>query len=351
MLAPWFGNSLYTWTGLIGVLLISLSAGYYLGGRLADRWPDYALLAHLLTAAALVTMLVPALQTAMEASLSAAGVIGGPIVATGLLLGIPACLLAAVSPFTVKLLSLLSADRKVGLSAGAIGMAATLGSVVGTFSSGFVLIPHLGLRTIFFGVGAVLGLLAVAGYLLFSPSLRRSKTAALIVAAAFALAAVGALRKKELPETIVYEQTTFYHRIRVIEAPTRAGDRVRRLFLDNSSEGAQLVQSREVPVDYQQSWEFSRVFFSKLSRAAFLGGGAFTMPEALLDAFPGSEADVAEIDPAVIGVGRRYFRVGEYPRLHPVAEDAAAVPPRGLAALRADRGRRLPRSPLDPART
>jgi spermidine synthase len=322
ILAPWFGNSTCTWTGLIGVVLISLSCGYYLGGYLADRWPNYSVLAHLLVVSAALTMLVPVLQAAVADSVSAASVVSGPILATLLLLAAPACLLAAVSPFTVKLLSLLSADQRVGVSAGAIGMCATLGSVLGTFATGLVLVPHLGLQMIFWGTGVVLGLLALAGYLLFSLRFRQNRAAPAALVAVLAVLSVGSLHREPLPETIVFEQTTPYHRIRVIEAPVEDGDRIRYLFLDTTAEGGCFLRSRQPALQYHQAWELSRLFFTKPGRAAFLGGGAFSMPEVMLDAFPGLEADVVEVDPAVIEVGRKYFRTGEYPRLHATAGDA-----------------------------
>jgi spermidine synthase len=133
---------------------------------------------------------------------------------------------------------------------------------------------------------------------------------------------VGSLHREPLPETIVFEQTTPYHRIRVIEAPVEDGDRIRYLFLDTTAEGGCFLRSRQPALQYHQAWELSRLFFTKPGRAAFLGGGAFSMPEVMLDAFPGLEADVVEVDPAVIEVGRKYFRTGEYPRLHATAGDA-----------------------------
>lgn len=322
ILAPWFGNSTCTWTALIGVVLISLSGGYYLGGFLADRWPSYTVLAHLLIGSALLTMIVPALQLGMGDSLSAANPISGPILATLLLLAAPACLLATVSPFTVKLLSQLSDDHRVGFSAGFIGMSATLGSVLGTFSAGFVLIPLLSLNIIFWGVGAVLGALAMADYVLFSDRLRRSPVVLPLVLAALVLASTASLQRKQLASSIIFEQTTPYHRIRVLESPLDDGDRARYLFLDTTPEGGQTLRSRQPTTPYQQSWELSRVFFSKLQRAAFIGGGGFLMPEAMLDAFPELQADVLEIDPAVIEVGRKYFRTDQYPGLHAIAGDA-----------------------------
>ncbi len=333
VLAPWFGNSLYTWTGLIGVILVSISAGYYLGGYLADKRPDYVVLSHLLAASAVLTILVPLLESGLETWLGALGVVWGPVAGTMLLFAVPGCLLASVSPFAIRLTSLLSQDQRVGVSAGSIGMFATLGSVVGTFGSGFFLIPHLRLRTVFLTTGLVLVLLAAAGYLLFLPRLRKNKGLALgpvllvgLLAAIVSLADNRAKKTMVLgaaPANVVFEQTTFYHKIRVAELPTADGDTARFLKLDTTEEGMQFVQSPgEMILPFQDYWQLAKLFSPHVERAAFLGGGAFTWPEALLDAFPDAHADVVEIDPAVIEVGRKYFRVDEYPRMNPVADDA-----------------------------
>jgi len=331
ILAPWFGNSLYTWTGLIGVILVSISGGYWLGGYLADRRPDYVILSHLLAASALLTILVPPLELALETSLGSLGVVWGPVLAAMLLFAVPGCLLASVSPFAIRLTSLLSEDKSVGVSAGTIGMFATLGSVIGTFGSGFLLIPHLRLRTVFIATGLLLAALSLAGYGLFSFRLRRGKGLAVGTVLLFGLLATAVAFAKQrpnetqaagLPATVVFEQTTFYHRIQVAELPTSDGDTARFLKLDTTEEGSQYVGSREMVSRYQDYWQLARLFCPHLERAAFLGGGAFTMPEAVLDAFPRARVDVVEIDPAVIEVGRRYFRVDQYPRMHPVADDA-----------------------------
>ena len=335
VLAPWFGNSLYTWTGLIGVILVSLSAGYYLGGYLADRRPDYLVLSHLLTASALLTVLVPALQSALSGPIRSLGVVSGPLLGTMLLFALPGCLLASVSPFTIRLISLLTDDKSVGLSAGTIGMVATLGSVLGTFGSGFVLIPHLGLRTVFLTTGLVLAALAVVGYGLFWSRLRRKKAvvAGLLLvlgiattAGAFTGGKAGHVTIFGASARVVFEQDTFYHKIQVAELPAELPngepDTARFLYLDTTQEGSQFVRSREMVLPYQEYWQLAKLFCPEVRRAAFLGGGAFTWPEALLDAFPDARVDVVEIDPAVIEVGRKHFRVDEYPTMNAVADDA-----------------------------
>ena len=333
ILAPWFGNSLYTWTGLIGVILMSISGGYYLGGYLADKRPNYAVLAHLLAAAALLTILIPALQAAVESSISDANVILGLVLATTLLFAVPGCLLAAVSPFAVRLISLLTDDKRIGLSAGYVGMSGTLGSVAGTFASGFVLIPQMNLRMIFLLTGVGLAVLAVVGYLLFSATVRRNKSPAAAAVMLFALLAIASMNatSSNLPN-VIHDETTFYHRIRVTESPAnRDGYALRTLWLDSTDEGSQYVYCGDTPQtsgsvpqgpEFQRYWKLAKLFCPELQTAAFLGGGGFAMPEALLDAFPEARADVVEIDPAVIEVGRKYFRVDEYPGLNAVADDA-----------------------------
>lgn len=325
VLAPWFGNSLYTWTGLIGVVLVSISGGCYLGGYLADRRPDYTVLAHLMGLAAIWTVGIPLGQSLLEGLPDRTGVVWGPVLATLLLFAVPGCLLASVSPFAVRLVSLLSCDRSVGISAGSIGMVSTLGSVLGTFGAGFVLIPHVGVRSIFLVTGLVVGVLAAVGYWLFWAPLMSRKTAAAAAAVVFAALAALGWTQGGTPPDVLFDQTTFYHRIRVRERPTADGDRHRTILLDSTLEGAQYVHSRRLPSRYQKYWELARMFCPRLEAAAFLGGGGFAMPEALADAYPRARIDVIEIDPVVIDVGRRFFRLDQYEstgQIRAVADDA-----------------------------
>lgn len=323
ILAPWFGNSLYTWTGLIGVILVSMSCGYCLGGLIADKHPDYVVLVHLIAIAGVLTLLIPFLYPALEPKIGMMHFISGPVVASLLLFALPGCLLAAISPFAVKLMSLLSRDRKVGVSAGYISMFSALGSVIGTFGAGFWLIPHLKLRTLFLITGGILSIFAIAGYGLFAAPRKRKNQ----FLAGFCLlfgGAMAALLLSESPVTAntLFEQTTYYHRIRVTESRTKTGAIHRMLHLDSTTEGGQYVNARGLPIHYQKYWELTKVWRPQLESALFLGGGGFGMPEALHDAFPQSQIEVIELDPRVIEVGRRFFRTEQYPRMRVIAGDA-----------------------------
>lgn len=323
VLAPWFGNSLYTWTGLIGVILVSMSLGYYFGGLIADKHPNYVMLAHLIAIASVFTLSIPFLYPSLEQKMGMMDFISGPVIASLLLFAFPGCALAAVSPFAVKLMSLPTRNQNVGISAGYISMFSTLGSVIGTFGAGFWLIPNLHLRTLFLIIGVILGILAISGYSLFAIPRRRKAQLITGFCLLFGLALV-ALLFSEAPVSAgtLYDQSDYYHRIRVVEQPTENGDILRLIYLDSTLEGGQYPNNWELPFEYQKYWELAKVFCPGLQYALFLGGGGFAMPEALHDAFNQSHVEVIEIDPNVVEVGREFFRTGEYPRMQVIAGDA-----------------------------
>src|SRR5205807_3728141 len=59
LLAPFFGTSTYIWGALIGLILLYLTVGYYVGGWLADRMPRPQPLYRLTAASAAIVLLIP----------------------------------------------------------------------------------------------------------------------------------------------------------------------------------------------------------------------------------------------------------------------------------------------------
>ena len=318
LLAPLFGNGMHTWTALIGVILVAISVGDCLGGWLVDRAPRLVWLGYLLLAAAAWTLLVPFLHDLVQSPASNAGVVSGPLVVSVLLFAVPACLLAAACPFVVRLLSRSGEDLGIGLSAGLVGMLATLGSFVGTFLTGFYLLPAYGVRTLFLVTGVVVALLG--GIVLAACRSRRS--AAMPTAAVAMLGMVHLFQSPPAPAGVLHERQTFYHDIRVEETTTPLGETVRLLKLDSTAEGGQYVETGGICLGYQHYWRLAEVFCPPPERAVFLGGGGFAMPQQFAKRYPAARVDVVELDPAVIEVGRRFFRLDEFPSVLPVAADA-----------------------------
>lgn len=320
LFAPEFGNSVFTWTALIGVILIAFSAGGYLGGYLADRRLALDMLGWLLAGASVLVFFVPTLHSILAPSLGFGDrLIAGPVVMALLLFAVPGTLLGAVSPAAVRFYSLTSQDTHVGASAGVISMLGSLGSFVGTFLSGFFLLSNFGVRSIFFGVALLLFLLAVLAFILARNSLRQQTP---ILLAGLIAAITALIGGSDLPADVIYEEETFYHRIRVSEEG-ESPNRRRILQLDSTQEGGMNPDTGELILPYQHFWKLVQLNEKlKVNRALFLGAGAFGMPNELSRELPSAMVDVVEIDPRVIEVGRRFFQLDDHPRVTAHASDA-----------------------------
>jgi spermidine synthase len=323
VLAPVFGNSLWTWTALIGIILVAFSAGSYAGGRLADWRPDPEVLAAMLAGAAILVVLIPRLMGWLAGYADGPGVIGGPVLVTSALFLLPGMLLGAVPPFAVRLHSLLASDRHVGGSAGLISMAGSLGSFVGTFGTGFVLLAKLGVTAILLGTGAVLFALAAATAITSRrPSARRLVS---WVGAFVAASALGATTgKPALPHggRLLYRKDGSYQRIEVAEYERR-GRIARMLLLDGRAEGGVLPAAKSLPLPYQNVYRLlSGVPGYDIKTALFIGAGAFGMPERVAEMWPDARIDVVEVDPEVVQIGYAYFDLAAYPSVRPQVTDA-----------------------------
>jgi MFS family permease len=150
LLAPYFGASTVVWANTIGVVLVALSVGYWLGGRLADRRPDMRSLCLLALVAAGLLALVPfvanpLLDVAVDAldSVSAGAFLGSLLAVLGLV-AVPVLLLGAVAPYAIRLS--VTTLEEAGRVSGRLYAISTAGSLVGTLMSSLLLIPLVGTR-------------------------------------------------------------------------------------------------------------------------------------------------------------------------------------------------------------
>ncbi|HSI84637.1 MAG: fused MFS/spermidine synthase [Candidatus Methylacidiphilales bacterium] len=320
VLAPTFGNSLYTWTGLIGIILVSIALGDYLGGWLIDRWTSKMLVPLLLVVGAALLIFTCAILPSFAQMASTWEVTTGPMKASLLLFFLPALVLSSVTPVCVRLFSQTTGDQDIGLSSGTIGMFGTLGSFAGTMLAGFVLIPMLDVRVIFMGIGGLLILVAIVFALFF-----RVKDPALIIAPGLILLLIGvaivSVPEAVLPGTM-FTKSTYYHKIRVFDQESMEGDKLRMLQLDTTNEGGINLTKKDVVFEYQHYWQMAQVFCPDLEKALFFGGGAFGMPRKIATTFPKARIDVVEIDPELIRVGDEWFGLKDFPTIAKHGMDA-----------------------------
>ena len=319
LLSPYFGASTIVWANTIGVVLVALSVGYWLGGRMADRNPHMRGLCLLALAAAGLLALVPfaadpLLGLAVDALDSiSAGAFFGSLVAVLVLVAVPVLLLGAVSPYAIRLA--VSSVEEAGTVAGRLYALSTAGSLVGTLLSALLFIPLIGTRRTFLVFALAIAIMAVLG-------LRPVKRYALAPAAIAVLIAlpVGALKAEASSGKVIYETDTEYQYARVIESP--AGKRY--LELNEGQAQHSIYDPDTVLTD--DVWDGHLVLpFAARSqppkRVAILGNAAGTTSRAYEKFFPGTRVDGVEIDPELSEIGKRYFDMNN-PRLRLYHEDA-----------------------------
>jgi MFS family permease len=168
-LAKDFGSSFHVWVSQIGVVLIALAVGYYLGGALADRWQRLSVLVALLVPAGVVLLLIPNMAAVLIDAIILRHPADRPIpifwqkfdpvLGSALIFLMPCIVLATLSPYMIRLAT--RSLAQVGRSSGFIIAASTVGSIAGVFVAGFVLIDHMKLSSIFRAMGGLTLLLAL----------------------------------------------------------------------------------------------------------------------------------------------------------------------------------------------
>src|SRR4051794_29293813 len=214
LLAPWFGASTIVWANTIATVLVALSGGYYLGGRLADRDPTFAGLCRLVLVAAALMAAVPFvagpfLRVSVDALDSVeAGAFAGSLIAVLVLIAAPVLVLGCVAPYAVRLS--VGALDEAGRVAGRLYAISTLGSLAGVFLSALVLIPFVGTRRTFLAFALALGLAAILGL--------RHRAALLAPALVVLLIALPTGTVKATTDgRVIWESETEYQYARVVE--------------------------------------------------------------------------------------------------------------------------------------
>ena len=319
LLSPYFGASTIVWANTIGIVLVALSIGYWLGGRFATRHPNMRALCLLTLTAAVLLALVPFLAdpllgVAVDAldSISAGAFLGSLVGVLGLV-AVPVLLLGMVSPWAIRLA--VSTVEEAGEVAGRLYALSTAGSLAGTLLSALLFIPLVGTRRTFLIFALAIAVVAVLG-------LRPLRRYALAPAAIIVLMVlpVGALKAETDDGRVIYETDTEYQYARVVERD----DGSRALELNEGQAQHSIYNPDTVLTG--DVWDGHLVLpFTALDRpperVAILGNAAGTTSRAYEEFFPDTRVDGVEIDAELSEIGKRYFDMNN-PRLRLYHEDA-----------------------------
>jgi spermidine synthase len=316
LIAPVFGLSAVPWTAVIGVILAALAVGSHLGGRLADSG---ALPLSAVLALAALTGILPVVGAGFPwMAREVLGFIPGAVVSALVLFAPPVLCLGAVVPYLVQ------ADTEslaaVGRRAGDISAAATAGSIMGSFITGFVLLP-------LFPLPVLLGLTAASLFVLALVSgrlLGRGPQEHHLLLAALAVGGLGFVAAR-LPEGTLAARQTLYSSVSVTEREWTDGRLVREMFQNGGSSSAEYVDTGEAAHVYVHvSERLLEPVIDRVESMLVLGGAALSLPVAFQARRPDMAIDVVEIDPVVTRLAIEYFTYGSasYPRIRVVHDDA-----------------------------
>jgi spermidine synthase len=312
LLGSVFGTSNLVWASIIGLILIYLSAGYFLGGYLSDRYPSFRVFYQLLIWAAILVTISTVISRPVLRLASVAfdelqlGPLFGSFAVVLLLFAFPITLMGTASPFAIRLA--VRDTRSIGSTAGRIYAVSTLGSFIGTFLPVLVLIPPLGTYRTLIVLSAILLITALYG--LYKSSGWRSSLpyawAPFLLAFLFWLGLPGTDRTAR---GMIYETESIYNYIQVLEQ-----DDFRLLRL-NEGQGIHSIYHPE-QLMYAGPWEqvLAAPFFNaapyhpaRLERIAIIGLAAGTTARQATEVFGPIQIDGYEIDGRIVDVAREYF--------------------------------------------
>ena len=350
MMAPYVGVSLYTWTSIIGVVLAGISIGAYLGGRMADRYPRSSTLGWLLFLSGLGAFSISPLTNLIGGAQFHTSLMTRILLITTLIFFIPSCLLGMISPVVVKLT--LNNLEKTGNVVGKIYAFSTLGSILGTFATGFYLISWMGTRYILLTMGIILILSAF----IFGGFFSSKKTFVLFFLFLFLSALlpfvglhvyatthpeefsfptspIESIKKMfsyafkfPLEEETYFFKESDYYTIKLKKSIRgNNGNPLESLVLDH------LVHSyTDLQDPLYLEYEYIRMYEEIVGwqakkreslKVLFLGGGGYTFPRFIERKYPRAVIQVVEIDPEITRVVEKYLGVSDPTQIRSFNED------------------------------
>lgn len=303
ILSVYFGNTIYTVTGAITMVLAALSAGYYLGGIAADKKPNYELFYFAILLSGIfvaVIFLVNKFYLPMWGFKMS--LVYGPLAASLLLFFMPNLMLGFVPPFAIKLQKQKSVKNDIGSVSGKIFFWSTIGSIIGSLLTGFILIPLMGIEMILVAVACILitvGLIPLAT--------RKLVGRTSVILLVLFITAVGSLLLAG-GDNVIYERDGVYEKLIIYDGEfnRRAA---RFLQQDRSPSGAMYQNSDEMVYEYTKYCALYKLLEKEPRNILLIGGGAYSVPKKLRQELPEARIDVSEIEPSLYNLAQRYFGV------------------------------------------
>ena len=309
MIGPYFGTSIYVWTNVIGVILASLSLGYYIGGHKADEQDAHRLLASCLGATGLSVLLSLLIHDTVLRNL--ANLVSDPrfggLYASLILFALPSIFFGSISPIATRLM--LKSLDETGKVTGKIGAISTIGSLAGTFLGGFVLIPYLGVQQVMLSVGVLM--LVLSAIFSIQHFLKFAGLGTIIIAL-----------HCFFPQIAHGERfSTLYNDVLIYETTDELGDSIRIMQVNNHIGSAQYLHKEDLVYPYLRQMRIDQQLVPNFSSTLTIGGAACSYPKELISRYDDVTVDVIEIDGKLTELAHSHFGLPKSDRLNMHSQD------------------------------
>ncbi|MCD4731677.1 MAG: fused MFS/spermidine synthase [Bacteroidales bacterium] len=317
VLGPYFGASIFVWTSLIGIIMGSLSLGYWLGGKFSEKQSSFRFLSWMLLLAGFFIFL-----NAIGHDYVLARIIKyipdfrfKTVVSVIILFAPASVFLGMVLPYAVKLK--IESIRTSGSLIGNLYALSTIGSIIGTFMAGFILVPAFGFSNILFALSVILVLIALADFIMVRKLIPGSLTVALCICILFFWI------KKHNQRLDYIDTDTQYNRVLIYNTTDQVTGRPVKMLNVNDEQSSAMFLDKDDDLVFEvlKYYRLVEHFNPNFSTALMIGGSGYAFPKDYLNRYPEAHIDVVEIDPGLTELARLHFNLPDDQRLNIYHED------------------------------
>ncbi|MFC1687460.1 spermidine synthase [Patescibacteria group bacterium] len=310
IIAPYFGTTLYVWTALIVITLLALALGYFFGGKLADKKPDWKIFYSLFLIASLLFILIPLVDGWILNLTGSLGIMWGPLVAALLLFFLVLGVQGMITPFAVRL----NVDeiKWTGRTVGSIYAISTVGSIIGAVIVAYLLIPNFGISTILISTAVILFLIS-AIWFLANKSGSGTVISALLIGAALVL-----IQPSTQADANVLETTqSFYGNITVEKLSTD----LTCLSVNNIPQSCYNANLDGSAFYYPDLMVRGLEQIDNPKKVLVIGDGSGLISREILKKYQDIQIDAVDIDEKIFDLGKQYLHFKDSSQVNKIVAD------------------------------
>lgn len=300
LLSPFFGVTFYIWSALIVVTMLSLAVGYLVGGMLADKRPTHTILYRIILFSGIASMLIPIISPFLLNHLSVLEIRTGILLSAAIIFSPSLILLGMVTPYAVKLAT--PVLDILGKTVGRLYAIGTIGSCFGAVFAGFIIIPSIGVKKLFFIVALCLFALCIIHTASQKMNFGFFLSGIAAAVSFIFLSSFNATAKQYIGEDVkvLFETDTLYGQLNIIEKEHK-----RWLTIDLTANSGIDTRTGFSIYRYPYFFELMNYINPQAKNALFIGLGGGSVIKRFTDY--GIKADAVEIDKKVVEAAITYF--------------------------------------------